>query len=437
GSFKPEALALFQRELGQHSGSNEGSWAVRLPQSPRKGKEVVIVYKKTTMVLLIAVMGHFCVDLMIGVWPVFKTLVHMDLAVAGLISAVCAFVGEGLQVYFGHLSDKGHCKRLLIGGLAAVVGCAFLAYASHYAIYFCLFLLTCLGSGAFHPVAASLVGNLSATRKGLFLTLFAAGGTLGMAFSQILFTNAFFHLNGHTAVLALPMLCLILLITFTSLPKTASSQKHSLLGSLELLGQKELKLLYFSLVCNQTVLWSFLFFLPDILLEREYDSWIAFGGGHMVAVLGGTCMLVPAGYLADRFSCRIVILISIALSTVLLYALLFFPFLPNSFLLPLLFFLGATLSIVNGVSVAFGNQLVPDHPGKVSALLMGLVWCLSEGIGQGGGGLLTKLFDEDAPARAVAMLGSLQLVSLALAWRLPYLISQPELEKIEQKAVNS
>lgn len=392
--------------------------------------------KSITMVLLIAVMGHFCVDLMIGVWPVFKTLAHMDLAVAGLISAVCAFVGEGLQVYFGHLSDRGHCKRLLIGGLAAAVGSAFLAYATHYAFFFCMFLLTCLGSGAFHPVAASLVGSLSATRKGLFLTLFAAGGTLGMAFSQVLFTNAFFHLNGHTAVLALPVLGLILMIAFTSLPATASGKKHGLLASLDLLRQKDLKLLYFSLVCNQTVLWSFLFFLPDILLEREYDSWIALGGGHMVAVLGGTCMLVPAGYLADRYSCKIVILFSIALSTILLYSLLYFPLLPNSFLLPILFFLGATLSIVNGVSVAFGNQLVPDHPGKVSALLMGLVWCLSEGIGQGGGGLLTKLFDEDAPARAVALLGSLQLVSMSLAWRLPHLIGQTEHKKhAEQKAV--
>lgn len=216
--------------------------------------------KRASIVLLIAVMGHFCVDLMIGIWPVFKTMARLDLAIAGMISALGAFIGEGLQIFFGHLSDRGHNKKLLMGGLVAAAGCAFLAYADHYLSYFCLFLLTCLGSGAFHPTGASLVGHFSGKRKGLFLTLFAAGGTLGIAFSQVLFTNAFFHLNGHTAVLALPIAALLIMIAFSAIPNTAQTHKTSLKATLELLNQKELKLLYFSLVCNQTVFWSFLFF---------------------------------------------------------------------------------------------------------------------------------------------------------------------------------
>ena len=142
----------------------------------------------------------------------------------------------------------------------------------------------------------------------------------------------------------------------------------------------------------------------------------------MVAILGGSCMLVPAGYLADRYSCKFVILASTAISALLLYAFLFAPLLSNAGLLALLFFLGATLSIVNAVSVAFGNQISPQHPAKVSALLMGLVWCVSEGIGQGGGGLLTKCFSEDAPARALSMLGGLLVIGMAVAMRLPKMV---------------
>ena len=218
-------------------------------------------HNKATIVLLIAVLGHFCVDLMIGVWPVFKTIVHMDLALAGLISAFCAFVGEGLQIFFGHLSDRGHSKKILMAGLCAAGGCAFLAYTEHYGAFICLYLLTCLGSGAFHPAAAGLVGNLSRERKGLLITLFAAGGTLGMAFSQILFTSAFYHLNGHTAVLVIPIVILVALISISTLPGGSQTQKHTLKDTLALLNRRELKLLYFSQVCNQTVLWSFLFLL--------------------------------------------------------------------------------------------------------------------------------------------------------------------------------
>lgn len=382
---------------------------------------------QSSLVLLIAVLGHFCVDLMIGVWPVFKTIAEMDLAVAGLITAFCAFVGEGLQIFFGHLSDRGHSKSLMMGGLCAAAGCAFLAYTHHYGAFLVLYLLTCLGSGAFHPAAVGLVGNLSQGRKGLLITFFAAGGTLGMAFSQILFTTSYYRLDGHTSVLAIPIALLIVLIAFSHLPRPTSSQKHSLKDTLSLLNRRELKLLYVSQVCNQTVLWSFLFFLPDILTAREFDSWISLGGGHMIAILGGACMLVPAGYLADRFSCKVVILASSAIGALLLYTFLFASLLSNASLLILLFFLGAALSIVNPVTVAFGNQIAPQHPGKVSALLMGLVWCVSEGLGQGGGGLMTKLFTENAPERVLSVLGVFLIVGMAVASRLPRIVeTQPE-----------
>ncbi len=382
--------------------------------------------KTTAIVLLIAVMGHFCVDMMIGVWAVFKTISEVDLAVAGLMSALAALLGEGMQLYFGHLSDKGHGKKLLIGGLAAAAGTAFLAYTHHYSTFFCLILLTNIGSGAFHPTAASLISHLNLKRKGVLITLFAAGGTLGMALSQLLFTHVYTSWNGHTALLALPILLLILFIIFAPFPSQTQGSKHRLRDTFALLQHRDLKLLYFSQVCCQSVIWAFLFFLPDILLEREYDSWIALGGGHMIAILGGTCMLVPAGYLADRYSCKTVLLSAITLSLIFLYSILYLPLLPNSALFILLFLVGATLNITNAVSVAFGNQLAPGHPGKIGGLLMGMVWCVSEGIGQGGGGLLTKLFNEDAPAHALAILGAFLIVAIALTRRLPRLVQAVE-----------
>ena len=64
------------------------------------------------------------------------------------------------------------------------------------------------------------------------------------------------------------------------------------------------------------------------------------------------------------------------------------PFLPVLHLLTMLFFLGATLGAINPIALALGNRMAPHHPGAVSAFLMGMVWCVSEGLGQAGGGLL-------------------------------------------------
>jgi FSR family fosmidomycin resistance protein-like MFS transporter len=87
--------------------------------------------------------------------------------------------------------------------------------------------------------------------------------------------------------------------------------------------------------------------------------------------------------------------------------------------LPLLFLLGAALGLLNPVCVALGNKLDPHNPGMVSAFLMGTVWCVSEVIGPAGGGLLTKLFTEDAPANALALLSIMMGAGLLLSLMLP------------------
>jgi FSR family fosmidomycin resistance protein-like MFS transporter len=162
-----------------------------------------------------------------------------------------------------------------------------------------------------------------------------------------------------------------------------------------------------------------LFLLPDTLLSRGYNSWICFGGGHFAFVCGMTLFLAPAGYLADRYSARNVVLTTIVIGTAAFYAFLLVPFLSVEMLMILLVIMGASLGIVNPLTVVFGNKLYPNRSGMVSAFLMGLVWCVSEGIGQFGGGMLTKLFTEDAPARALGCLGVLYFVGFVFFAKTP------------------
>lgn len=368
-------------------------------------------------------LGHFFVDLMIGIWPVYKTMVHMDLAKAGLVSTLCAFAGEGLQIVFGSLSDKGYGKTLVIVGVLATAASTLLAYTDEFLFLILLFFVTCVGSGAFHPAAASWMGELTENRKGVFITLFASGGMLGMALSQLIFYNTFYQVGGHTTVLAIPLAALAVFMGISRLSevsKKANQPRGFNLGAFrEFFRRRDLRSLYVSQLCLQSLNWGLIFLLPDILTMREYDQWISFGGGHCCLILGAFVMLIPAGYLADKYSCRAVLMTSGSMGLVLFYLFLFMPMLPDLAVLVLLFCLGASLGVMNPVSLALGNRLVPDKPGLVSAFLMGMVWCVSEGIGQGGGGFLSTLFQDDGPARALGILGTLFFVALAAMAALP------------------
>jgi MFS transporter, FSR family, fosmidomycin resistance protein len=368
-------------------------------------------------------MGHFVVDFMIGIWSVFKTLAGLDLAKAGIIAAACAFLGEGMQVVFGSLSDKGYRKVLVLGGILGTISSLLIPFTHSYVVYFLLYLMTCLGSGSFHPSAVSLMGALSEKRKGVFITLFATGGSLGLATSQIIFSTTYRYFDGNVLILALPSLLLAILVLFHAFPQPKVAPCRKSLGFKafgEFFKRKDLRALYISQVCNQGTLWAITFMLPDILLSRGYEPWICYGGGHMCFMFGIMSMMIPAGYLADKYSAKHVILYSSVAGFAFLYYFLLTPDLPAAGAMGLLFSLGATLGLVNPVALAFGARLVPNNPGMISAFLMGMVWCAAEVIGPAGSGILADIFaNENAPSQALLVLGMLLPVGIYASQLLP------------------
>lgn len=355
-------------------------------------------------------LGHFIVDFMLGIWPVYKTIASLDIALAGMIAAFSSLVGEGSQLLFGALSDRGYRKYLIALGVLLTSLSTFLVYTQNYFILLFLFTGVSLGSGMFHPTAASLLVQITDKRKALLLGTYIAGGGLGMAVSQLVFMKIYQISDGNVLFLAAPTLLIALLVFTKAFSSPPSPKKHELslfahIKSCFLLFKiKELRTLYVVQLTNQTVFWSFVFLLPDILYSRGYEDWIAFGGGHMFLISGASLAMIPGGYFADHFSSRKILLFSSSMGLFLTSLFIYLPPLPNWGLLSLLFVLGGTVGIVNPVALALGSRLIPSNPGTVNAFLMGLVWCVAEVLGPGGGGLLTKLFSEDAPAKALAIL---------------------------------
>lgn len=371
-------------------------------------------------------LAHFMVDLMLGIWPIYKSLAHLDIAKAGLIVALGAFIGEGTQLIFGPLSDKGYRKPLIIAGLLISMAASFLAYSSQYIILFSLYLITCIGSGCFHPCAASLVGGLVPARRGLLMTIFAAGGSLGLATSQLIFTQVHASFEGQTYILALPAIGFALLIACYRFPQIVSqkqkvsiSHKISLKDFAEFFKNPSLRTLYISQVANQSILWGTIFILPDTLKTLGHIDWVCYGGGHLCFILGAACMVIPGGYLADLYSARQVMLYGGFISCAAFYFILFSGGISVTIILAALFVLGATLALMNPLAVSMGTRLEPNRSGAVSAFLMGLVWCLSEALGPGGVGVMNNLFDDYGAVKSLAVLGSLFLVQIYAILCLP------------------
>lgn len=382
--------------------------------------------KSLIPLLLLVGLAHFLVDTMLGIWPIYKSMAQIDMAVAGLIVAIGAFIGEGSQLLFGSFSDRGYRKLLIIMGLIITIANAFLAYSSHYITLFFLYLITCIGSGCFHPCAASLISGLIPARRSLLMAIFAAAGSLGLATSQLTFMQIHGWFEGQTYILSLPAIILAIILICYRLPQNLNNgqkeriyHKASLKDFIEFFKNPSLRALYFSQVANQSILWGTIFILPDTLKTLGNTDWICYGGGHFCFILGAAFMVIPGGYLADLYSPRQIMLYGGMISCIAFYFILFSNGMSISILLVALFILGATLALMNPLAVSMGTRLEPNRSGAVSAFLMGLVWCLSEALGPGGVGIMNKLFDDYAPVKALAILGCLFLVQIYATIRLP------------------
>jgi len=379
--------------------------------------------------LVFICLGHFCVDFMLGIWPVFKTMAGLDIALAGLLAGGCVVLGEGLQVFFGGLSDRGYQRALLFWGIIFSVGAAFFSYNDSYFAFLVLFLMTCLGSAAFHPTAASLLSGLEGNKRSTVMGFFTASGMIGLGISQMLFSWTYESCDGSTAYLALPSILLSVAIATifrgNPAPKLSAAKEHSLSLFVRFFKVKALRALYLSMLGNQIILWSLVFLLPDFLKERSYAPWIVFGGGHLSLMLGATIGPPVLGHLADKTSSRQVIVLS-SLSTLLLFYLFLLPVeLSSELLFVALFFLGVTMGSVPPLIWALGGQMVPQYRGSISAFLMGFVWIFSEGIGLGFSGFFASLFSADSAAWALALMGSIQLISFTASMQIPKHLEEP------------
>jgi FSR family fosmidomycin resistance protein-like MFS transporter len=321
--------------------------------------------------------GHCAVDCCSGIWPVFKTLAQLDIAKAGLIATIGGMTGNGLQLAFGVLADRGFRKRLIVAGVA-IAGSVTLApwAAGSYPIMGGLVLATNVGSAAFHPSATGAAAGLSRRRVGFMIAVFLAGGYLGYSLSQLLFSAVYQSAHELTPVIALLPLAMAAAIA-AGLPASRAARPQRGVDWATLRGHlRSLAPLFVVQTMAGAVNVTLVFLLPDLLLSRHAAPWIVGGGGHFALIAGGCLSLLPAGQASDRWSARRMLVFA-NLTTALALAILLLRSSTSPLDLLVVTAVGAFNGINNVAAVAEGNRLLPGQASAVSALLMGLPWCVA------------------------------------------------------------
>lgn len=378
---------------------------------------------RTFFLLLIC---HVFVDFYLGIWPMYKTIAQIDIAEAGFIAGLAGFVGELLQLGFGYLSDRGHRKRILLFGIIMASSITWITFISHSFLIFGIMLMLMIGSGSFHPAAVGTVGSLTTGFKGRLILLFTAFGAIGMAVSQVVFTNLI-NSTGHMMWLLVPVGFLLFVILTHRFPEMGS---QSNLNFKDFFGQiaphrKHLFLLYFAQVTSYAVNLTFIFMLPDILRMKGSHPWLLIGGGHMSVVCGSIISMIIVGLLCHKWPYKPILISALIASCISLSAFLFFPItslIPSSLLL---ISIGGFLCVINPMIVSWGNHIVPGSPSTISALLMGFAWCFSN-LGPILGGILANSFTKTPFIYSMGVISILLVLSLFLVIFIPQKVTTEE-----------
>ncbi len=376
-------------------------------------------YQPTT-VLLALWLGHFAIDSVTGIWPIYKTLAGLDLAKAGLIATIGGFAGNSLQIVFGLLGDRGWNRFLLCFGVLAAGLIVLVPYidTSNYFLMGVLVLITFIGSSAYHPSGTGTASTLSEGKTGKLTALFLSGGYIGYAFSQLIFTKIYRVTQGQTAgIMLFSIIVAVLLFYFVPSSNKQSTAKSNFIADSKGM-RRSLTYLYIVMVCTAGINMLMVFLLPDLLHAKRVPEWMVFGGGHMFMVMGGCSILLPAGHLSDKYGPRQIMIgglvaLSILLPSVALYGgddIVLMAF--------LLFLFGASSSTCAAVGLAYGNRLMPKHTRTVSGLLMGSAWCVA-GISTFVGGWLADPKYGGTPQRAILWMITVVVMAFFFTYLLP------------------
>ncbi len=370
--------------------------------------------------------AHLLSDMHQGMLPVLllyhREALGLSLSQVGLAAGLYNLIISLAQPLFGSLVDRFGERRIAIGGAVwvALLGGA-LGFAQSFWMLVLLAALAALGPAAFHPAGAVGVGRLVTCKKGLSMSVFFVGGTLGHALGPFCAATVFDITGLHgTAWIALAILAaalgLLAKMPFVHLSATSTShlaqrERYAPLASPRgvLLGGAAALL-----VVTGVRTWlhlSLATYVPQQLSALGLAPGRASHGLSLMQAAVALGVLV-GGPLTDRFGPRSPTTCTlVALAPVLIL----FASATTSYTGLLLGLAGLLVGVPLSMTFVVGQSFLPQGRGLAS----GLVFATSSVAGVAGVALTGFLADGYGLAAALSVLGVLSLIAAVAGLALP------------------
>ncbi|MED5579533.1 MAG: MFS transporter [Nitrospinota bacterium] len=336
--------------------------------------------KKLSFLVIAHIANDSCFGFLSPVIPILKETLNIPLSLVGFLGPTLAATGALGQPIFGLLADRFQKNWLLalgpiLGGLVA-----FATMVDSIPLLFLLLFIAGLGSACFHPIASVRAVQFSGKRRGLGVSIYIAGGRLGVSLGAAMVT----FVVTRFGVAGLPYTCLFVffigfLLLFLNLDtgeefEEKTSKKNPIdLKSVGIVF-RSLARLWFVNYFRTVVTMSITFYLSIYLIEKG-NSFADGGFSISVFLLAAAIGGIFGGYISDLFGRRMIIIFSLLIGTPCLGISLYF----DDLYIRLFFLImaGAAFYSQMGVSVTYAQELIPEHAALASSFMLGVVWFCS------------------------------------------------------------
>lgn len=357
-------------------------------------------------------------SLMLAIYPLFKSGLHLSFAQIGLITLAFQFTASLLQPLVGLYTDRRPQPFSLAAGMGCTLtGLLALAFATSFPMVLLAAAMVGTGSAVFHPEASRVARMASAGRYGLAQSIFQVGGNAGAAIGPLL--AAWIVLpHGQRSIAVFSLIALLAMIILIGVgfwyrqqqrrPRPTTSATGAALPEGRVRTALGLLLvLMFSKFFYTASISSYLIFY----LMHHYGVGVQEAQLHLFLYLGaiatGTLLGGPIG---DRIGRRQVIWISIlgvAPFTLVL------PYVGLGTSAVLVVVIGFMLASAFPAMLVYAQELIPGRVGMVSGLFFGLAFGLA-GIGAGILGLVADHWGIETVYHICAFLPLLGLFAVLL-----------------------
>jgi FSR family fosmidomycin resistance protein-like MFS transporter len=323
-------------------------------------------------------MGHFINDMYVGflapLLPLIIDKIGISLTMAAGLASILSIATSLAQPAFGHLADKTRWPYFAaLGPIITAIFFSAIGWANSYLALVVIIIAGGIGTAAFHPQSASLVGKSSGRQSGLAMSIFVTGGSGGYYAGPIVIMAIVTWLGLEYSFISIMPGVLITIFLMMTLPKLQHSPRHhaTLNGTIKVPHQlRAIILLFFISTLRSFLISGFNTFIP-IYLEAQAVAPMLYAGALTVFGMPGAIGSLLGGGLSDRYGRRTLIFSSIAL------ALPFFGLfllLDGVLAVACLGLAGFAIFSSIPVVIIMAQELFPGRVNTASSLVMGLSW---------------------------------------------------------------